>query len=109
MVGGGRWQSGTDAIASKRAAMRFQRSPEVTFEVLNGHAVLIDPGAVEMLTLNRVGTLVWEHLGVPRTREELVGELLLLVSGADEAQVTADITTFLDELIDSGLVVTTDA
>jgi len=89
--------------------MRFQRSADVTFEVLNGHAVLIDPGAVEMLTLNRVGTIVWEHLDAPRTREELVTALLRSVTGADEVQVASDVNTFLDELIRGGLVVATDA
>jgi hypothetical protein len=88
--------------------MRFQRAPEVAFEVLDGHAVIIDPGAVEMLTLNPVGTLVWQHLDDARTQDELVAAVLPLVTGVTEAQLAADVATFVQGLLDDGLVVGTD-
>lgn len=84
--------------------MRFRRSPDVTYDVLDGHAVLIDPGAVEMLTLNPVGTLVWQHLDDTKSCDELAAALLPLLTGVTAEQLEFDIAAFLRELADAGLV-----
>ena len=42
--------------------MAPRRSPNVGYDVLDGQAVLIDPVGLEMLTLNAVGTFVWNEL-----------------------------------------------
>ena len=39
---------------------RFRRSDEVVFEVSAGRAVLLDRTGKELITLNPVGTLVWQ-------------------------------------------------
>jgi Coenzyme PQQ synthesis protein D (PqqD) len=88
--------------------MRFRRAAEATFDVLDGHAVIIDPGAVRMLTLNPVGTLVWQHLDVDRTCEELTAMLLPMLTGISVEQLALDIASFLDELMAAGLVVASD-
>ncbi len=88
--------------------MRFQRSPDVTYDVVDGHAVLIDPGAVQMLTLNPVGTLVWQHLDDDKTCEELTKALLPLLTGVSAEQLELDISSFLRTLADAGLVTTAD-
>ena len=42
----------------KTPAARFRRAADVPHDELDGLAVLLDPPAVKMLTLNPVGTLV---------------------------------------------------
>ena len=82
----------------------LMRSPRVTYEVVDAQAVLVDPGGRELLTLNEVGTVVWE--AIDGTRDEL--ELIDLVSErfteVDRSQIERDVRAFLAELESSGLV-----
>jgi Coenzyme PQQ synthesis protein D (PqqD) len=88
--------------------MRFRRASGVIHEQLDGHAVLLDPDAVRMLTLNRVGTLVWELLDHDRTGTELVALLLPEVRGVTVEQLEADVASYLDELVALGVVLASD-
>ena len=76
--------------------MQYRRAIDVTDDVLDGHAVLLDPGATKMLTLNPVGTLVWRHLDDNRTCAELVTLIMPLVQGVTAEQLQVDVTAFLD-------------
>ena len=91
-----------------RAAVRFRRASGVIYDELQGHAVLLDRGSVKMLTLNPVGTLVWQLLDVDRTHEELVTLLLPKVRGVTAEQLAIDVAPFLDELVAAGVVVASD-
>ncbi len=88
--------------------MQFRRAPDVTSDVLNGLAVLLDRSAVRMLTLNPVGTLVWQLLDDDRTCAELTALLLPKVRGVTTEQLEVDVASFLDELVDAGVVVTSN-
>jgi predicted thioredoxin/glutaredoxin len=88
--------------------MPFERVADVTFEVFDGLAVLVDPRGVEMITLNRVGTLVWQELDRAKTVNELVAAILPTLAGTTADELERDIRTFLQELVGTGLVVTTD-
>jgi len=88
--------------------MRFRRASGVIHEQLDGHAVLLDPDAVRMLTLNPVGTLVWELLDHDRAGTELVALLLPEVRGVTVEQLEADVASYLDELVALGVVLASD-
>jgi hypothetical protein len=88
--------------------MRFRRAAQATFDVLDDHAVIVEPGAATMLTLNPVGTLVWQRLDVDRTCEELSAMLLPMLTDISPEQLALDIASFLDELVAAGLVVAND-
>jgi hypothetical protein len=88
--------------------MQFRRASGVTFEELDGHAVLLDGSAVRMLTLNPVGTLVWQFLDDDRTCAELTTLLLPKVRGVTAEQLEIDVASFLTELADAGVVITND-
>ena len=88
--------------------MQFRRASGVIHEQLDGHAVLLDPDAVRMLTLNPVGTLVWELLGDGHTCTELTTLLLPKVRGVSAEQLELDVRTFLEELIEAGVVIASD-
>jgi len=88
--------------------MQFRRASGVVYDELDGHAVLLDRNAVRMLTLNPVGTLVWQLLDEDRTCAELATLLLPKVRGVTAAQLELDVAAFLDELTDAGVVITSD-
>jgi len=88
--------------------MQFRRAAGVIYEQLDGHAVLLDPEAVRMLTLNPVGTLAWELLDDHRTCGEVTTLLLPKVRGVSAEQLELDVRAFLDELIEAGVVIASD-
>ena len=85
--------------------MQFRRATDVTYDELDGHAVLLDRSAVRMLTLNPVGTLVWQLLDDDRTCAELTELLLQKVRGVSAEQLEADVASFLGELVEAGVVI----
>lgn len=88
--------------------MQFRRASGVTHDELDGYAVLLDPSAVRMLTLNPVGTLVWQLLDDDRTCAELTTLLLPKVRGVTAEQLEIDVASFLNELVEAGVVITSD-
>jgi hypothetical protein len=89
--------------------MTVQRSPRVTYEVVEGRAVLLDPDGVELITLNEVGTLVWEELDGRRDAADLARALINRVDGVTLEELERDICTFLDEITEAHLVEAGDA
>ena len=85
--------------------MGVRRSPQVTYDVLDGRAVLVHPEVVQMLTLNQVGTLVWQQLDGEMGPHELTAALLPLLKGVSAEQLEADIANFLAGLARDRLVV----
>jgi hypothetical protein len=89
--------------------MALRRSPDVTFEVVDGRAILIDAAGKELITLNPVGTLVWNALDGVQDADGLAAELVSSLQGVTIEQLTQDIRTFLGELQSSELVIEADA
>ena len=86
--------------------MSLRRSPQVIHEVVDGRAMLVTPDGAELLSLNVVGTMVWELIddcdGDPgRVAERLISQF----EGVSRDQLEADVREFLDELREQGLVV----
>ena len=84
--------------------MAWQRSPRVVYEVVDGQAMLVDPDGIELLTLNGVGTRVWEALDGPREPADLAAALLGGFEGVTLDDLERDIAEFLAELEAAGLV-----
>ena len=84
---------------------RLQRSADVVFDVVVDRAILLDGAGDELITLNAVGTVVWNELDGRRGDAELAADLLdrFVDVGLDELR--ADIAAFLDELAALGLAV----
>jgi coenzyme PQQ synthesis protein D (PqqD) len=81
-----------------------RRAAGVTYEVIDGQAVVIDPEGRELVTLNQVGTQIWEHLDGRRDVGQLVDELLDNFDGVSREQFQADVVTYLDELRAAGIL-----
>jgi hypothetical protein len=84
--------------------MAWQRSPNVVYEVVDGQAVLVDPDGVELITLNPVGTVVWEALDGERDASDLAADLVDRFEGVSRSQLEVDIAAFLTEVDAVGLV-----
>ncbi len=81
-----------------------RRAAGVSYEVIDGEAVVIDPDGQELITLNGVGTLVWEHLDGERGVTELVDVLLPQLDGVSRDELDRDVRTYLDELRAAGII-----
>ena len=82
-----------------------RRSPNVTYEIVDGRAILIDPDGRELLTLNGVGTIVWGCLDGRRDEAALVSELADRFPEVDRATLADDVAAFLRQLEGSALIV----
>jgi hypothetical protein len=82
----------------------LQRAQDVVYEVVDGRAVLIDPAGVELITLNPVGTLVWQALDDGGDAATLTQRLLPEFEDVTAEQLERDIDAFLSELSGLGLV-----
>ena len=84
--------------------MGWQRAPGVVYAVVDGQAVLVDSDGVELVTLNQVGTLVWEAFDGARGAPELAAALAGHFEGVTEDQLEHDIALFIDELRATSLI-----
>jgi hypothetical protein len=89
--------------------MALRRAADVTYEVVEGRALLVDGQGRELITLNPVGTMVWSALDGELDRDSLADHLLPQLEGVTREQLAADVAAFLDELEAEGLVVEADA
>lgn len=76
----------------------LQRAQSVTYDVVDGRAILVDPRGAELLTLNPVGTMIWEALDGRRDVPELVDHLIDRLDGVQPEQARADVASFIAEL-----------
>ena len=83
----------------------LRRADGVVYEVVDDCAVLVDPAGRKLITLNAVGSLVWEALATDGDAPSLAAALHPRFTGVDVQQLQADIASFLDELRAVGLVV----
>jgi len=82
------------------------QSQSVVFEVVDGRAVLVDPSGSELITLNPVGSLIWNALAEPTDADAIATRLLPEFDDVTHEQLHADIVEFLRELGELGLLTT---
>ena len=82
----------------------MRRAENVTYDIVDGRAVIVDPQGRELLTLNPVGTLVWEALDGRRDVAELVDHLTTRIDDVPPEQARTDVAQFLAELNELHLV-----
>jgi Coenzyme PQQ synthesis protein D (PqqD) len=84
---------------------RFRRSDHVVYEVTGDRAVLLDADGRELITLNPVGTVVWQLLDEPLNAGEVATALHATFPDVPMAKLEVDANRFLAELAASELVV----
>lgn len=75
-------------------------------QVIDGRAAIVDAVGTRLLTLNPVGTEVWEALGRSGDVDHLVKHVLDVCDDVEEVRVRRDVGAFLAELEAAGLVTT---
>jgi hypothetical protein len=75
-------------------------------EVLGGRSVILGPAGNELVTLNPVGSVVWESLATSANSDlaSIVECVLAKTDARDRATVERDVQAFLDHLVSLGLV-----
>ena len=85
----------------------MRRADHVIWEVTGTRAVLLDPDGTELITLNPVGTLVWD--AIDDLPPDAITDLLLpQFEGVTREQFATDVRTFLDDLEELGVIVPAD-
>lgn len=79
----------------------FKRNPDVSWQVVDGQAVLIHNRMGEIMVLNEVGSEVWKNL-----EKGIEGITEVIVENFDVNKETAqkDVEEFINELIKVGAV-----
>ncbi len=79
------------------------RADGVVYEVVDGQAVLVDAVGRELITLNAVGTLIWQALDGESDATAVAESLLPQLEGVTRDELVRDTTAFVRELLDLGL------
>ena len=81
----------------------MRRADHVIWEITGTRAVLLDPDGNELITLNPVGTLVWDAIdGSP---PDAIADLLHpQFEGVTREQLATDVRAFLDDLEALGVI-----
>jgi Coenzyme PQQ synthesis protein D (PqqD) len=87
--------------------MRYHHAAEVTWELADERAVILDAAGRTLTTLNPVGTIIWQYLDEARDGTDIVGQLARRFPGVDRDQLHDDAEAFLAGLLDGGLLVST--
>jgi hypothetical protein len=85
------------------ANARLQRSPNATFQVVAGEAILIHLHTGAYYSLNDVGTAFWQMLDGARTLNDCAGALAAEYNAPPEV-VLADLIELAGDLAREGLV-----
>ena len=79
----------------------LERHEDIAFRVVDGAAVLVSPRDAKIVTLNEVGTRVWELLDGRPLGE--IARALVEDFEVDEPQALEDAATFAEDLLLRGL------
>jgi len=85
----------------------MRRADHVIWEVTGSRAVLLDPDGSELITLNPVGTIIWDAID-GRPPDAITDVVHPQVEGVTREQLAADVRVFLAELAELGVIVPTD-
>ena len=89
--------------------MAVRRSPDVIHEAVDGRTMLVSPDGSELISLNTVGTMVWELLDSGAGAHDLATQLHPRFDDVTIEDLERDIDAFLESLREQGLVQETDA
>jgi hypothetical protein len=82
----------------------YRQADGVLAEVLDGRAAIVDPEGAELITLNPVGSLVWNLLDGSRDVDAVVTRVTEACDPVERATVDTDVRAFLTELAALGLI-----
>jgi PqqD family protein of HPr-rel-A system len=84
-------------------------SDELSMKVLDGEAIVLDFATGHYFGLNRTGTALWELIQAAPRSAATLHTAVADGHGLDPDEVEPDIRHFLQQLVEDGLVVATEA
>ena len=81
----------------------MQRQPAVLHRLFDGETVLYQPETDGVVTLDRIGSVIWELLEEPGSVDELVPDLAVAFK-ADAQQVRSDVIVLFEKLLESDVI-----
>ena len=83
--------------------MAYSVRPDVLSRELDGELVLLDTRSATYFSLNRTGTRAWQLLNAHTTVGDIC-ETLAREYTIAQPQLMADLTPFIDDLLETGLI-----
>ena len=84
--------------------MTIRRRAGVSYEPSGDTVVILDADGTVMTTLNPIGAVIWKALDGERGAGELARDLISQFEGVTLVDLEADITSFVESLVESHLV-----
>ena len=89
-------------------AVRYARNPDFIFRKIVEEMILVpivqDVANMDCVyALNEIGTLVWQQLENPRSKQEL-SDIILQDYAAEPETVQMDLNVFLDNMLEAGAI-----
>jgi hypothetical protein len=82
----------------------YSRSNDIVETEMDGLAILLHTGNWRYYTFDQVGTSIWKSLAKPSSLHDLVEDLVTQYN-VDRKQCEFDTESFLNEMIEQGVVV----
>lgn len=89
-------------------SMKLQRHPDVHSREFEGETVMMDESLMHYFGLNQIGTRVWELLEQPVTLATIC-QILTQEFDVSESQCHADVSPFLNQLLENNIIIQHDA
>ena len=82
---------------------KFKQNDDIAFRVIDGEAVLLNPGNNEIHQLNETGTFMWEQFAEPQSHETLAATVCNEFE-VDYKKVIIDVERFTEDLLNKSLI-----
>jgi hypothetical protein len=82
---------------------RFARNSQIAFRTIEDEVMAVDPGKGVVYVFNGVGSRIWELLKSRSNTDDIIGTLAHEYA-ADVPMIESDVTSFLQDLLDKGLL-----
>lgn len=104
-----RWPIDAKLRMRHRGAVNsFKQHPGVSSTHVDGESILVDQHGAKMITLNRLGGLLWDQLETPRTLTDITEFCESTYPDVERAVILRDAEGFISQISDLGLVVQSD-
>ena len=85
-------------------AVRFRQADDLEEVPMGDRIALYRSDIDKAVVLNRVGSLLWQHLATPRTKHDLVEHLIAKFPAVERDRLETDVSSYLGELRSRGII-----
>ena len=82
----------------------YHRKPELVAAEMDGERVMMDIRSGKYFSLRGVGGFIWDQIENPTSINTVVAAVEAAFETSDHAEVEQDVSAFMDQMIEAGLV-----